>query len=440
MNWIVVVDDDKSNLITAGRILSEHDMRVTALRSGKALLDFVSGNKPDLILLDIRMPEMDGFETMERLKAVTKDDEIPVIFLTGNESPESETKGLSLGAMDFIKKPFDPDVLVTRVINTLKTSGRLRKFEEEATIDKLTGFLNKHASNEQIGEMCRSKSGMLMIADLDSFKLVNDIYGHDMGDRVLVSFARILKDNMPNPAVFGRIGGDEFLVFAEHMKEEKDIALYAENVNRDIVADARRMMGENMNIPLGVSMGAVFVPEQGNDLSELFKLSDKALYAIKKNGKHGCSVFRDEDKADDAPSDISLAMMSTILEERGIPQNAMWMGKEAFTNVYRYMLRFMERYSGTAYKVLFTARFLKEDTSGSEREKIMDCARKIIQESLRSSDIMMQVDSSHFFLLLPQIIDDNVESVTDRVMLAWKNSEYSDLAELTVESESIASV
>ena len=107
MNWIVVVDDDKSNLITAGRILSEHDMRVTALRSGKALLDFVSGNKPDLILLDIRMPEMDGFETMERLKAVTKDDEIPVIFLTGNESPESETKGLSLGAMDFIKKPFE---------------------------------------------------------------------------------------------------------------------------------------------------------------------------------------------------------------------------------------------------------------------------------------------------------------------------------------------
>ncbi len=121
MDWIVVVDDDKTNLIQAGQILSEHNMRVTALKSGMALLDYVKTNRPDLILLDIRMPEMDGFETLEKLKAqLPPDEEIPVIFLTGNDSAESETHGLQLGAMDFIKKPFVAEVLVLRVKHTIE--------------------------------------------------------------------------------------------------------------------------------------------------------------------------------------------------------------------------------------------------------------------------------------------------------------------------------
>lgn len=127
MDWIVVVDNDKSTLIQAGQILSKHDMRVTALRSGGALPEYVKENKPDLILLDIRMPEMDGFETLERLKAQqTAGEEIPVIFLTGNDSPESETRGLRLGAMDFIRKPFVADVLVLRVRHILELV-RLRR-------------------------------------------------------------------------------------------------------------------------------------------------------------------------------------------------------------------------------------------------------------------------------------------------------------------------
>lgn len=121
MDWIAVVDDDKANLLQAGQILSRHDMRVTALRSGRALLDYVRDNKPDLILLDIKMPEMDGFETLERLKAqLPPDEDIPVIFLTGNDTPESETTGLRLGAVDFIRKPFVPDVLVLRVRHTIE--------------------------------------------------------------------------------------------------------------------------------------------------------------------------------------------------------------------------------------------------------------------------------------------------------------------------------
>ena len=121
MDWVVVVDDDVTNLKMAGFILSKHNMRVTALKSGKALIEYVKTNQPDLILLDIKMPDMDGFETLEKLRAQPSvGDSIPIIFLTADDNQASETRGLQLGAMDFIKKPFVPEVLVLRVRHTIE--------------------------------------------------------------------------------------------------------------------------------------------------------------------------------------------------------------------------------------------------------------------------------------------------------------------------------
>lgn len=121
MDWVVIVDDDITNLKIAGTILSKNNMRVTALKSGTALIKYVKTNQPDLILLDVKMPGMDGFETMEKLKAQTAiADRIPVIFLTADEKQSSETRGLQLGAMDFIKKPFVPEVLILRVQHTIE--------------------------------------------------------------------------------------------------------------------------------------------------------------------------------------------------------------------------------------------------------------------------------------------------------------------------------
>ncbi|MBR1740329.1 MAG: response regulator [Lachnospiraceae bacterium] len=135
-DWVIVVDDDVANLKMAGHILSRNNMRVTALKSGKALLEYIGANQPDLILLDILMPEMDGFETMEKLRASETGKEIPVIFLTANEDEESETKGLKLGAMDFIKKPFVPEVLALRVRHIIDLNRLQRNLEME--VDKKT--------------------------------------------------------------------------------------------------------------------------------------------------------------------------------------------------------------------------------------------------------------------------------------------------------------
>ena len=116
-DWVIVVDDDLTNLKMAGHILSKSGFRVSAVKSGQAMLDYIATNgAPDLILLDINMPGMDGFETLKRLREQEAGkNETPVIFLTADENESSETKGLSLGAMDFVKKPFVPEVLALRV-------------------------------------------------------------------------------------------------------------------------------------------------------------------------------------------------------------------------------------------------------------------------------------------------------------------------------------
>ena len=129
---VMIVDDDFLNLKMASFILEKNGIEVIAMKSGQELLDKIKDNKPDLILLDVNMPEMDGFETLERLRAQEESSlEIPIIFLTGDDSNETETKGLALGAMDFIKKPFVPNVLILRVRHTVELSRLQLNLEQE---------------------------------------------------------------------------------------------------------------------------------------------------------------------------------------------------------------------------------------------------------------------------------------------------------------------
>ncbi|MBR4545756.1 MAG: response regulator [Oscillibacter sp.] len=132
MDWVAIADDDVMSLKAAGHILNQRQMRVSALKSGAALLDFLKANRPDLILLDVKMPGLSGFETFQAMKERTlPGEEIPVIFLTADESQEAEEFGLQLGAMDFIKKPFAPGVLALRVRHTIQLVRLQRNLEAE---------------------------------------------------------------------------------------------------------------------------------------------------------------------------------------------------------------------------------------------------------------------------------------------------------------------
>lgn len=422
---IFVVDDDSANLMVADHILSQNGIAVTPLDSGKKLLDAIKKDSlPDLILLDIKMPVMDGFATLDRLREKEKElgiNEIPVIFLTADDTADTEKQGFEAGVSDYIRKPFDPDILLRRVYNIISKEKRMSSLRNEADTDKLTGFLNKSAASRIISRLCRSDLGCLMMIDLDSFKLVNDLYGHKTGDDILISFAAILRSTLPEDSKLGRIGGDEFIAFVPNLQSEEAIAAAADNMNRSLIAKAKELMGEDMDIPLGASVGAVLVPQHGDDYEELIIIADKALYNIKKNGKHGYSLHRSDskDSAETMDSSCTISRLSELLGERSIPNVALQLDKEAFAYVYRYIMRYIMRNQGCIYKVLFTL-----DAAGNISEHIhkelCDEFGEILRESLRKSDILMRSRFNQYFVLLTDIKKYDIDVVIGNIMHRWE--------------------
>ncbi|MBO4473710.1 MAG: response regulator [Clostridiales bacterium] len=437
--WVMVVDDDTANLKMAGHILSRNNMRVTALKSGNALLEYIPEKGfPDLILLDIKMPGIDGFETLKLLREYEKSvnaEATPVIFLTADEDTSTETRGFEMGVSDFVRKPFNPDVLMKRIDNVMSSQSEKLNLKSEASIDKLTGLLNKGATEATMSHICANSTGCLMMIDLDSFKPVNDIYGHDMGDKVLIGFAKIIQAAVPEGSTCGRLGGDEFIAFAKDVTTEGPVAELTERINRETVAMARELMGENLDIPLGASVGAIYVPRHGNDFNTLFKLADKALYNVKKNGKHGYSLYSVESFDDDEPGDglPDIAAISGILGERTIPDVALQLDKDSFSPVYRYIIRYTIRNRISACKVLFTL----ERTGGLPAEEytvLLDEFGNHIRQSLRKTDIMMRNRKNQYFVFLTDIREDSTGKVINMIVERWERKKGRRL-DVTYETE-----
>ncbi len=438
-NWIVVVDDEALSLTNARNLLGSEKMKVSCLISGKQLLKFMEKNDPDLILLDVMMPEMDGFETYTALRNQEKEKgkrEIPVIFLTGEMNADAEQKGLKLGASDFIHKPFNKDVLLRRIKNTIEYSKKIESLTEDATIDKLTGFLNKASGVAKVKELCGRQTGALMVLDLDSFKLVNDLFGHDMGDRVLASFADVIRMNARSRDTVCRIGGDEFMAFFGNLTEEEEAMALTKRFNEQFVSEVARLLGPDHGIPIGISIGVVMIPEYGREYERLFPMADEALYIVKQNGKHGCCVYKSAEKADDGSMDPKeiIARLTKIMEERGDGGGAMILGTESFAEIYHFVMRFIKRYEEKAVRLLFVVKG-KTKLTDDELKEVSQEFGEVLKNTLRRSDFILQNKVNQFFILLPMTDESDVTNVVRRVMSRWELEKTHERVDITYATE-----
>lgn len=427
--WIAVVDDEALSLTNARILLGEEGMRVSCLRSGPDLLKFIEKNSPDLIILDILMPEMNGFEAYRALRNYEDQagrPHVPVIFLTGEHDSAVEQEGLRLGASDFIHKPFDKEIILRRVQNAITNTRTIETLTEEAMIDKMTGLLNKSRGTERISKLCLRKTGALMIMDLDNFKPVNDLFGHDMGDRVLESFADIIRKNTRETDTVARIGGDEFLAFYEDLTDQSAVVSLTLRLNTQLAEEAARLMGEDHGIPLGLSVGVVMVPEYGRDYESLFTLADRALYTAKKNGKHGYHLYSrlsDAEAMDAEDPEKKLDRILKIVEERTDTGGALLLSSDSFSLVYRFIMRFYKRYGGTAALLLFTLT-PEEKTDNLRILEEYAQFRSVLEQTLRMSDIFMQNGENSFFILLTERTRAEAEGARSRILSSWEETEH----------------
>lgn len=415
---ILVVDDMLVSLMMTENMLSSQ-YEVVCASSGKEAIEVYRQERPDMVLSDLRMPGMSGYE----LQSILQNEYntiIPFMFMTADHDEQTEIQGFENGAMDFIKKPFLPDILLRRVANILQTVEKIQGLHKTATTDALTGLINKASSEEQLTALCKTAAGALLMIDLDSFKAVNDIHGHAMGDKVLIAFANILRAIMGNEDLIGRMGGDEFVAFCKGVHDEPEIVERTRKANEMIVAEAKKLMGEDMAIPLGTSIGCVFVPIEGTEFSELYQKADKALYVVKQRGKHGCFVYRSDRKLNDLEiaDTMSLSNMEVILEERGHDEEALILHPDNFRTVYRFLRRTFRAERHSDCIMLITLEPPADDESVSIADA-GDQFLEMLKENLRRSDVVSKSNSTQFIVLLYNIGASNMPDVVERIKECW---------------------
>ncbi len=389
MQKILIVDDEIMMQKIASKVLSTK-YEIVCASSGAEAIKIFETEKPDMVLSDLMMPEMDGYELHRILQEKTSG-AVPIMFMTADDSDESESHGFEIGAADYIRKPLKADILMRRVSNILENLDKVQNLQQAADIDTMTGLLNKAAATREMEKICAKSGGVFLMIDLDSFKLVNDIHGHAMGDKILIAFSEILRHITQESDLVGRMGGDEFVAFCQNVNSEKAVANKTKYLNEKITDVAKKLMGENMNIPLGVSIGAVFVPHCGTDFADIFKKADSALYKIKQNGKHGYSIFNDEEKDTETleiPTDIT-----QILGERNIV-GAYVVDFEAFKIIYRHAVRMV-----TAYRKDVQLLTINVDT---DDESIADEIIELAKFNLRVSDCIAHSGKNKILILLPE--------------------------------------
>lgn len=429
MKHILIVDDNKMNLLVAKEAIADI-YEVSTVMSGMEALDFLKSCKPDLILLDIKMPYMDGFEVMARIQEDEKIRDIPIIFLTGNHDAELESKCLECGALDYIIKPFVPNVMRSRIAKVLELE-RLRinlmerlneKIEEVSVIqnrsqqDPLTGLWNR-VYLERMVRMCLEsrKKGSLFMLDLDNFKLINDTYGHQEGDHVLKVFAETIQKFSKEEDIVCRIGGDEFMVYTL-----EDSRIYLENKAEKIIAHMSWFFDEQKyETNSSVSIGIARYPEDGQDFRELYNAADKALYYVKQNGKDSYHFYSDQyaEEKERSSNKVDLKYLRDVMYRMDLDNGAYILDYDIFHYVYNFLRRIVERSGKEVQTILFTLRGVDEAvTSAEEEETVIELLERAVVTSVRRVDVATRYSSRQFIVVLMDANEQNGKNVADRIL------------------------
>lgn len=312
---ILVVDDDSATRVLIRAALESDGYQVLEADGGPSALSIFESAKPDLILMDAAMPTMSGFETCCRLKELSKGDEIPVLFVTGLDDEQSVHRGFESGAVDYITKPVNWGVTRQRVRRLLEASYQSRRLRHLAYHDALTGLPNRRLLMDRASlALARTERDgavlAVLVLDLDNFKLVNDSFGHDVGDRVLCIMADRVGYCIRKNDTVARLGGDELIILLEVMSFS-DIELICGKV---LAAVRKAIVEFERPIHLSASIGGAFFPKHAQDISTLLRYADQAMYAAKRNGGNRCCFH--EAKARSATA-------SSISEIRSVPSKGL---------------------------------------------------------------------------------------------------------------------
>lgn len=286
---ILIVDDVPTNVQALALLLKE-EYAVKVATSGARAVELAGQDPiPDLILLDVQMPEMNGYDVLKLLKENSDTAQIPIIFITGKDTVEDEEYGLELGAMDYITKPIHPSIVKARVKTHITLKQQYDQLVGMATHDQLTGLYNRHylsdALDKKVSQAKRHREALsVIIIDIDHFKNVNDTFGHLTGDIVLKALANIVYYSARKEDVAARFGGEEFIVVLDNCTAQ-DALVKAESLRSAIQAL------HPQDIAVTASFGVAQMDDDTQRYEDLLKNADTALYIAKEEGRNRVVLY-----------------------------------------------------------------------------------------------------------------------------------------------------
>lgn len=280
--FILVADDNADMRNYLRSILSKH-WRVITVADGQQALDYIKWRPPSLLVSDVMMPKLDGFELITRLRENESLPYIPVILLSARAGENDYVDGLTEGADDYVAKPFNPQELVARIKTHIELTHLREKAIKQAQHDPLTDLPNRALTYEIVAKFMygadRQENRLaLLYFDLDKFKPINDTYGHAAGDAVLNQVAHRLKQGMRRQDIAGRIGGDEFLVALPKIESEQNAIMVASKLS-ELLSEPYYF--KNIELNTKPSIGISIFPDDGENIDQLINRADKAMYHAK---------------------------------------------------------------------------------------------------------------------------------------------------------------
>ncbi len=293
---IMIVDDVSENIDFLENILQKSGFRTISASSGEQAIELLKEHTPDLILLDIVMPGLSGFETCAKIQSNRDFIDIPVIFLSAKKDEKTIIESFIYGGIDYVVKPFNSPELLARVNTHLQLKSAKEKLNILAFSDSLTGLYNRRKIIETLDhEMARSKrygeNMSFIMIDIDLFKKVNDTYGHNIGDKALIRFAEIVRSSLRETDFAGRLGGEEFGIILPQTNRDQAM-IVAERIRSRIEKEAAN---KAKGIPPFTASFGVAEYEKKNISSDLLtQKADKALYRAKELGRNRVECFIQE--------------------------------------------------------------------------------------------------------------------------------------------------
>jgi len=301
MATILIIDDSKLIAHIAKKILSKRGHNILLAEDGETGLEIAGSQKPDLILLDLILPGIDGYQVCRQIKGDGKTKEIPVIMLTSKAEQADKVKGLELGAFDYVTKPFDEGELIARVQTHLRIKELYESLQEKnrqllemANRDGLTGLYNHRFFQETLSKdfprAVRYKESLsYMMFDIDHFKKFNDTYGHQTGDVVLQTLGSLITKLTRDCDLAARYGGEEFSIILYHTVKE-DAFIIAERIRKTVEEYAFKSDDLVLNVTISIGVVSHDHPDV-QDAKTLIECADKALYKAKEEGRNRVVVY-----------------------------------------------------------------------------------------------------------------------------------------------------